>query len=94
MVVTLGTPLFVLDDQYDYFDEYEPVLAHKVGDEKNRKDQPHDFDEVAHINFLCYKNEVLVYFFAFFGIIQRPFLSRLNIKVDERLKEFDAHVKL
>ena len=56
-------------NESDYFDEYEPVLANKVCDEKNGQYQSHDFHKVADINLLSYENSVFVYFFPFFWVI-------------------------
>ena len=81
-------------NESDDFNEYEPVLAHEVCDEKYGQYQSHDFHKVANINLLSYENSVFIDFLAFYWVIQGVALSGLNIKVYEGLKESDAHVKL
>ena len=68
-------------------------MANKVRDEEDREHQSHDFDKVAHVNFLRNENEVLICFLALLGVVQGTFLPSLDVEVDERLEEFDAHIE-
>lgn len=67
--VKLVAPFFILIYQSEDLDEYEPVLANEIRDEKYGEDQSHDFDEVADIYFLSDEDSVYVNILSFLWII-------------------------